>query len=136
MRALLAAALILALPGCVYVTKADFEEYWDSDGDGWPLDDDCDDNNVDVFPHAPDVRGDGCDADCGREPDADGDDWPDLADCDPDDGDIHPCSPKEKDGDGIDSDCDGLDSKRADACPGKDPDFPDAQPVTCGGDDE
>jgi len=115
----------MALAGCVYVTKAEFESYWDQDGDGWPLDDDCDDQNPDIFPGAPDLRGDGCDADCGREPDMDGDDWPDLADCNAEDPLIHPCSDEEVAGDGIDHDCDGHDEIRADACRGTDPDFVD-----------
>jgi len=122
----------MVLPGCVYVTKAEFEEYWDADGDGWPLDQDCDDSNPSIHPYAADVRGDGCDSDCGQEPDADGDDWPDAADCGPEDASIHPCSASEVDGDGIDHDCDGLDRVRADTCPGTDPDYPSATALTCG----
>lgn len=131
---ILALATTLVLPGCVYVTKGEFDEFWDADGDGWPLDEDCDDTNPSIFPYAADVRGDGCDADCGMEPDADGDDWPDAADCDPEDPDIHPCSALEVDGDDIDHDCDGFDSVRADTCPGTDPDYPEATALSCGGD--
>ncbi len=130
MRSLFAHTLLLALcgalAGCVYVTRAEYDDYWDADGDGWPLDEDCNDRNPDVYPYAPDLRGDGCDADCGMESDRDGDDWPDLADCGPDDPDVYPCSDNEVDGDGTDHDCDGLTSARTDECPTADPDFEDA----------
>lgn len=121
--------------GCVYVTKGEFDGYWDEDGDGWPLGEDCDEVAPEVFPYAPDVRGDGCDSDCGEESDGDGDDWPDDSDCDPADATIFPCSALEVDGDGSDSDCDGFDAARADACPTADPDFPDVSRVACGGGD-
>lgn len=114
------------LVSCAYVTKDEYLEVWDADGDGWPLDEDCAPDNPDVYPYAPDVRGDGCDADCGMETDSDGDDWPDAADCGPDDPTIHPCSDTEQPGDDIDHDCDGFDTVRADACATSDPDFPDA----------
>ena len=127
-------AVLLALTGCAYVSRAEYQEYWDADGDGYPLDDDCDDDNPDIYPFAADVRGDGCDADCGAEPDDDGDDWPNVADCDPADPDIHPCSAAEQPGDGVDSDCDGLDGVRSTPCPTEDPDYPDAEPIgDCGG---
>ena len=122
----------LALPSCVYVTKKEFESFWDSDGDGWPLDQDCDDNDADVYPYAPDRRGDNCDADCGMEPDSDGDDWPDQADCAPENAFIFPCA-NDLPNDGIDSDCNGFDGVRTDTCPGDDPDFPDAPTLSCGG---
>ncbi len=118
--------------GCVYVTQAEYDEFWDADGDTWPLDLDCDDTNPDVFPFAPDRRGDGCDADCGEESDKDGDDWPDKADCGPNDPDSHPCSTKEVEGDGVDHDCDGRDGIRTDACPTDDPDHEDAPVLDCG----
>ena len=119
--------LLGLLPGCVYVTRGEYLAYWDADGDGWPLDQDCAPKDPDGYPFAPDRRGDGCDSDCGEEPDADLDDWPDAADCDSEDPDVHPCSTAEVDGDGIDTDCDGLDSVRLDVCEGLDPDHPDAE---------
>ena len=105
------AALLITLAGCAFVSKNEFLELWDQDGDGWGGDEDCNDRNGFIFPWAPDVRGDGCDADCGQELDSDGDDWPDDSDCDPNDPDIHPCSAAEVPGDGVDSDCDGNDDK-------------------------
>ncbi len=130
-RALTIALLILS--SCAYVSKAEYDEYYDFDGDGWPIGEDCDDNNGDIFPFAPDLRGDGCDADCGEEPDTDGDDWPDVADCEPNNPDVFPCSGNEVDADNTDSDCDGLDSARTDVCPTADPDFEDAPELACGG---
>ncbi len=64
MRRGLAVLALLALTGCAYVTKAEFDDYWDKDEDGWPIGEDCDDLDPDVYPFAGDVRGDGCDADC------------------------------------------------------------------------
>ena len=127
------AIALLFLGSCAYVSKAEYDEYYDADEDGWPIGEDCDDNNGDVYPFAPDLRGDGCDADCGEELDSDGDDWPDVADCEPNDPDIHPCSANEFEGDDIDSDCDGLDSQRPDTCPIADPDFDDAPSLQCAG---
>ena len=125
---------IVGLSSCAYVTRSEFIELWDEDGDGWPVGEDCAPLDSGIFPGAADPRGDGCDTDCGREPDADNDDWPDAADCGPDDPDIHPCSVFEATGDGIDHDCDGLDTARVDSCPGIDPDYPDALPRSCGED--
>lgn len=132
-------ALCIGLTSCAYVSRNRYDELWDKDEDGWGVDEDCNDNNDAIHPFAPDVRGDGCDADCGEEPDADGDDWPDDADCAPDDASIFPCNPDETDGDGIDSDCDGQDGVREldcndasgfDAALGLDPDFPPATSAT------
>ena len=124
--------LCLALTACGYMSRNQFDALFDADGDGWGVDEDCNDNNPDIHPFAPDVRGDGCDADCGTTIDSDGDDWPDAADCDPTDPTIYPCSPHEVEGDGIDHDCDGLDGVRTIPCNtadgfddnlGLDPDF-------------
>jgi hypothetical protein len=128
----LAVAMVVATsawaPSCAYVTEEEARLAWDSDSDGWPDDDDCRPDDGDYHKYAYDLRGDGCDHDCGTEPDADGDDWPDAADCDPQDPEKFPCSPFEgtQDG-GADYDCDGLDGVRDDDCPGLDPDFPEVQ---------
>lgn len=127
------ALLAMLASGCAYVNKSEYESYWDADGDGWPLDQDCDDSKPEVYPYAPDLRGDGCDADCGTTPDADGDDWPDAADCGPEDPTVHPCSAAETAGDGIDSDCDGSDGARTDTCPTQDPGFAESPTLAgCG----
>ncbi len=124
-------SLWLAMFACAYVTRDEVDAALDGDGDGWAAEDDCDNENPDRFPGAPDVRGDGCDADCGREADTDGDDWPDAADCAPNDPNAFPCSPDEVDADGIDTDCDNRDEARPDACPSTDPDFPDVEVNPC-----
>ena len=108
--------LLLMLTGCFYATRADFDEAWDRDGDGWPLGEDCAPFDANIYPGAPDSRGDGCDADCSTESDRDNDDWPDDSDCEPDDPNVFPCA-EDVANDGVDSDCDGLDTPRVDVCP-------------------
>lgn len=71
--------------------KAD--ESTDRDGDGWPNAEDCAPDDPNTHPGARDVRGDGCDSDCGTDLDSDGDDWPDTFDCEPDDPDVYPGAP-------------------------------------------
>lgn len=136
-RVFVPSALIAFLAsGCAYVSKAEYDGYWDADGDGYGIDQDCAPDNAKMYPGAGDVRGDGCDADCGVEPDADGDDWPDASDCAPDDPTIHPCSTAEQQGDGVDSDCDGRDGVRDQAahpCITDDPYVPDAEADVCRG---
>ena len=127
MRTWSCVVLALVLAGCPYVSKEEYDAAWDEDGDGWGIDDDCAPDEAAIYPGAPDVRGDGCDSDCGAEPDQDGDDWPDSSDCAPEDPLAYPCSSNEAMGDGADMDCDGKDGVRLEPCPGTDPDFPDAQ---------
>ena len=130
-------AATLLLSGCFYVSNAEFDEAWDRDSDSWPLGEpgdpeaDCAPFNAAINPNAPDIRGDQCDSDCGREADADNDDHPDAADCDSTDPTVHPCA-EDVDGDGIDHDCDGNDGPNpdnAEVCPRPDPSFPDAPPI-------
>lgn len=129
MRTGLLVVLATLLAGCPYVTKEEYDDWWDQDGDTWGIDEDCAPEDPDIHPYAGDVRGDGCDADCGLELDSDGDDWPDDADCHPNDPTAYPCAPGEKVGDEIDTDCDGSLNESTDReCLGADPDFP-AAPV-------
>jgi hypothetical protein len=125
---------MLGLAGCgAYVTKEEFDEAWDQDSDGWPVGEDCNDQNRDFYPGAPDVRGDGCDPDCGVASDQDGDDWPDDADCAPEDPTIFPCADDPADGGG-DRDCDGEDTPRDDDCNDRDPNYgADVSQVKFGG---
>ncbi len=121
----------LGIAGCEYITREEFEAHLDADQDGWPKGDDCDDANPSIFPYAPDVRGDGCNADCGATGDQDGDDWPDSVDCDPEDNAVFPCAP-DVEGDSVDADCDGEDGERTDICPVSDPDFEASEQVPFG----
>jgi hypothetical protein len=107
---------LLGLSACAYITKPELDGAFDADGDGWGVEQDCAPTTKTIFPGAPDLRGDGCDADCGIEPDLDGDDWPDDSDCAPTDASRFPCAPGDKDGDNVDVDCDGLDTPRAGSC--------------------
>lgn len=124
--------LPLLLSSCFFVSQNEFEAAWDIDGDSWPNDEDCDPYNPQIYPGAPDRRGDGCDADCGVVLDSDGDDWPDGSDCYQPDASIFPCAP-DVPGDDIDSDCDGLDTPRTDVCTGEDPngESPVIDPADC-----
>ena len=125
-------SLLVLLAGCAFVTEEELGTALDQDADGWlqlgtnsldePVDNsDCDDADPFFYPGAIDVRGDGCDSDCGAELDSDGDDWPDSSDCAPNDPTIYPCAAGEVDGDGVDSDCDGADSVRWVDCETADP---------------
>lgn len=127
---LLAIATLALLTACPWVSEDDFDAAWDQDGDGWGIDEDCAPDDPQIHPFAGDIRGDGCDADCGASSDRDGDDWPDDADCAPDDPAIYPCSLNESEGDGTDHDCDGRDGVRTIACSNADPEWPDAPAFT------
>ncbi len=97
-----------ALAACL---PADLSTPYDADRDGWLSDQDCDDDNGDVYPGAYDPYGDGIDQDCdgfdgsSTAEDSDGDGFVDWADCDPEDPETYPGAPDPY-GDGIDQDCD------------------------------
>ena len=93
---------------------------------------DCDDDNPDVHPRAPELcneRDDDCDGETDEGLDADSDGYKscgDEADCDDDDETIHPGA-EEICGDHIDQDCDGADEE----CTEPEPE-PDSKGCGCG----
>ena len=95
----------LGLCGCAFISTPELDAAIDADGDSFGFESDCAPTTRTTYPGAPDVRGDGCDADCGAEPDQDGDDWPDAVDCGPTEPDRYPCAPGDVDGDDVDVDC-------------------------------
>lgn len=113
-------ARIECLPGTACRDGACVSSGIDGDGDGYPLDVDCNDLDPLVFPGAPEVC-DGFDNDCdGRADedfDADGDGFPTCvtfrpADCDDSDPTRHPNAVELCDG--IDNNCNGLIDEQAD----------------------
>ena len=97
------------LSNCIDYTLACSEE--DADNDGFsPCDGDCDDDDEDVNPGAPETPGDGvdsnCDGDDGQDGDGDGYGSPESGgtDCDDDDADVHPGAAEQANG--VDDDCD------------------------------
>jgi hypothetical protein len=109
----------------------------DSDGDGYPANDDladpslydCDDSLASVHPGATDSVGDGVDSNCDGHDgtDGDGDTFASLSsggsDCSDDDAAIHPGA-VDPYGDGVDQNCDGTDGVDTDGdgypAPGED----------------
>jgi len=81
----------------------------DADGDGYSVDEDCDDDDAGVHPGATEAWYDGVDQDCdGNDDDADGDGYPLSSECDDTDATIN-IEGVEVWYDGIDQDCDGND---------------------------
>ena len=119
----------------------------DADGDGWPIGGDCDDDDPQVWPGAPEIC-DGLDSNCNGtltldEHDEDGDGWPACNDCDDANPGVHPFAADPCDG--ADQDCDGAfegDADRdgfvgcADDCDDGDPlVHPGAEEAECDGAD-
>jgi len=84
----------------------------DYDGDGWGVEEDCDDDNAEAYPGASESQ-DGVDNDCdglvdeGLLVDFDADGYTEAeGDCNDDDAGVHPGAGDADDG--IDNDCDGL----------------------------
>ncbi len=117
-RLLCSSALFLLAAGASCLAP-DLHTPSDSDGDGWLIDQDCDDSDPTVYPLAVDSYGDGIDQDCdsclevsGDGIDRDCDGYPanddveaTVRDCDDEDPDIHPDAVEECDD--VDNDCNG-----------------------------
>jgi hypothetical protein len=90
----------------------------DQDGDGVSLSDqDCNDNDANTYPGAPETPCDGIDQDCDGVDacvDVDQDGHAPPLDCDDLDGSVHPGA-EEDVADGVDSDCDGFEACFEDA---------------------
>ena len=83
------------------------EQVTDADGDGFPADVDCDDDDASVYPGATETWYDGIDQNCdSEEGDQDADGYDVAEDCDDTDPSVYPDAGEVPD-DGIDQDCDG-----------------------------
>ena len=101
-------------------SRADGCRVPDEDGDHYNAGDpdprlrDCNDDNPDVHPGVPEVRGNGVDENCDGLAafDKDGDNWDDEPgpDCDPDQSRSIPHA-RDKPGNGVDENCDGHDAR-------------------------
>lgn len=63
----LAAIGIVAMTGCVKSVAVYGAPAIDEDGDGYYDGEDCDDQDADIYPGAPETPGDGVDSDCDGE---------------------------------------------------------------------
>ena len=111
--------LLLAMPACTWVSKADVEGRLgevDDDADGFIASEDCDDDDGTIFPGAEEVWYDGIDANCGDDDDydADADGVTKATDCDDEEPETYPGA-ADAWYDGVDSDCGGEDDYDADA---------------------
>lgn len=73
-RAALLLSLGLGAGGCLAqdlygIARTDKVDVADADGDGWLSDEDCDDDDPEVYPDAPETAGDGVDSNCDGEDD-------------------------------------------------------------------
>jgi len=117
---LLLSSLVMASLGCVSANQA----LYDFDGDGILDENDCDSDDAEIHPGAPDSFGDGIDQNCDGSDgvDQDGDGYPGNADagspqrdCNDNNSSWYPGAADVVDDDGADSNCDGTDGVDSDS---------------------